>query len=152
MRWVSPHTKLKQKMEDIKRKFLENCLLGVIKFKDSYDFYLMPIAWWILNYRKYDPEYEPSNWEAEYRNNILNVTDGEIENFVKAIEVDRLTVEDVISAISAIPPEYTRIVFLLILIISYSSVDFMILNWKGIFLMKAGKVSRETLLSFCRKL
>lgn len=49
-------------MKNLKERLEDNYLLGGIKFKSKYNIYLMPIAWWILNYKKYDPDYNPDEW------------------------------------------------------------------------------------------
>jgi hypothetical protein len=76
-------------MDDIKRKFYENYLLGAIKYQGDYNFYLMPIAWWILNYHKYNPNYDATKREEPFRNNVLNVTDSKIDDFVESIDSKR---------------------------------------------------------------
>src|SRR5688572_30218055 len=94
-------------MENLLKRFEENYLLGCIKSHGQYTLYLMPIAWWILNYEKYDPEYPlkhksvsyesgygPSKPEPIFRDNILNVSDGEIEAYLNSIKEDELSIKD----------------------------------------------------------
>lgn len=50
----------------------------------------MPLAKWILNHFKYSPSYNPYEWEYVFRGNILNVTDENVRDFVKAIAVDKI--------------------------------------------------------------
>lgn len=72
----------------------------------------MPIAYWILNYEKYDPEHDPSEYKSVFRDNILNVTDDRIEDFFKAVANYTLYLNDEIkSEIKSILPEYKRIQF-----------------------------------------
>jgi hypothetical protein len=99
-------------MPDIKRKFNENYLVGCIKHKGVLNVYLMPIAYWILNHEKYDPEYDPSKSKSVFRDNILNVTHDKIEDFVKSVAKYLLNLDDEIkSEIKSTPPEYKRIQF-----------------------------------------
>ncbi|WP_298738823.1 hypothetical protein [uncultured Chitinophaga sp.] len=76
---------------NIKQKFEENFILGCIKYNDQCSLYLMPIAYWILNYKKYDPTYDPSKWDFVFRNNILIVSDESIDQFMTAIQADKVT-------------------------------------------------------------
>ena len=54
----------------------------------------MPLAWWILNYAKYDPGFEPEKDGSGFRNNILNVPDDEIPNFIESIKDDMIDLDD----------------------------------------------------------
>lgn len=74
---------------DLKEKIEYGYLLGIIKYRDFFNFYLMPIAYWILNIQKYDPDYKPEDWSYIFRNNIENVVDQEIDNFIEAIKEDQ---------------------------------------------------------------
>lgn len=79
--------------ENIKNSYLFGC----VKYKDKFSFYLMPIAYWVLNYAKYDPEYTPNDWEEgiAFRDDILNVDDSNIEPFIESIKVDKIDVDSV---------------------------------------------------------
>ncbi len=111
-------------MEDLKQRFENNYLLGCIKHLGQYELYLMPIAWWILNHEKYDPEYHskrksvsfetgygPSKPEPIFRDNILNVTDERIEDYLSSIKEDKLIFEDLKSILTDISEEYRQIYF-----------------------------------------
>ena len=67
-------------------------LLGCVKYKGNFSFYLMPIAYWILNYAKYDPGYNPHDCKDGnvFRDDILNVSDKNIEGFFQSIKVDKI--------------------------------------------------------------
>lgn len=54
----------------------------------------MPIAWWILNYKKYDPTFRSEDWGSVFRGNVLNVTNKDIMNFFNAIENDRVDINE----------------------------------------------------------
>ncbi|WP_343696904.1 hypothetical protein [Flavobacterium sp.] len=77
--------------ENIKNSYLFGC----VKYKNEFSFYLMPIAYWILNHLTYDPEYNPDDWEFVFRGNILNVNDNNIDPFIKYIEVDKIDIDSV---------------------------------------------------------
>jgi hypothetical protein len=80
-------------MSDTIKENIENSyLFGCVKYKSIYSFYLMPVAYWILNYAKYDRSYNPNDWNDEdvFRDDILNVEDKNIERFIQAIQVDKI--------------------------------------------------------------
>lgn len=64
-----------------------------------------------MNYKKYDPSYNPNDWTDVYRENILNVTDDKIDGFLKSIEQDRLSLDEVQLLGNDIPHEYLHINF-----------------------------------------
>lgn len=67
-----------------------NALLGCIKFEGNYYFYLMPVAWWILDYKKYDPKNSKED-NFNFRNNIFVVTNENVDFFMKSIEDDKIS-------------------------------------------------------------
>jgi hypothetical protein len=90
-------------MIDLKGKLEDNYILGCVRYHGEYGLYLMPLAWWILNYAKYDPSFNPTEENSDFRKNILNVSDGEIDNFIQAIQEDRINLDDLMHALSASP-------------------------------------------------
>jgi hypothetical protein len=78
---------------DIDQKIKAGYLLGCIRHKGHYNFYFMPMALWIINYSKYDPTYNPDDWDSIYRDNILTVTDDNVDSFMRAIDIDRINHE-----------------------------------------------------------
>jgi len=85
-------------MADTIQENIDNSyLFGCVKYKENYTFYLMPIAYWILNHIAYDPTYNPDDWKDGFifRDNILNVEDDNIELFIQAIEVDKIDIDTV---------------------------------------------------------
>lgn len=98
-------------MNDLKYRFENNYLLGCIRYKEAYNIYLMPIAWWILNYKKYDPGYNPQDWQDVYRDNILNVSKDVVDDFIRSIEVDKVDFTEFSMAIRDIPLKYKRLYF-----------------------------------------
>lgn len=81
--------------EIIKEKVDNSYLFGCIKYKGYFRFYLMPIAYWIINYDKYDPSYNLYRRESNFRNNVLIVNDDNIHLFIEAIKVDEITLEEI---------------------------------------------------------
>lgn len=76
--------------KNIQENINNNFLLGSIKYQGLYKFYLMPLAYWILNYEKYDPTYNPNDWEFVFRDNILNVVDINVTSFLNSIKEDEV--------------------------------------------------------------
>ena len=79
---------------EIQKNLDNSYLFGCVKYKNDYSFYLMPIAYWILNYAKYDPAYNPDDWKdgIVFRDDILNVNDDNIGRFIQAIQVDKIDI------------------------------------------------------------
>jgi hypothetical protein len=98
-------------MIDLMYRFENNYLLGCVKYKGKYNIYLMPIAWWILNYEKYDPGYNPTDWKDIFRDNILNVSEDAVEDFMKSIEADRIDLTELPMLVAKIPGKYMRLRF-----------------------------------------
>lgn len=98
-------------MKSIKQRLEENYILGCIKHQNEYQFYLMPIAWWILNHEKYDPNYNPNDWQYIFRNNVFNVTDDQFDQFFESISEDQISISEVKSIIKNFSEEYSEITF-----------------------------------------
>jgi hypothetical protein len=90
-------------MSAIKKKLENHYLFGCIKHNESYMLYLMPIAYWILNYKKYNPSYDPKEWEFVFRGDVLNVNDSSIKDFMRAIDVDKIEPVELQSVHESIP-------------------------------------------------
>jgi len=71
-----------------------NSLLGCIYSNGNYNFYLMPVAWWILDYKKYDPEHSSDN-NSQFRNNIYTLTESNKNQFIESIKEDKISIEDI---------------------------------------------------------
>lgn len=80
--------------QTIREKLDYHYLAGAIRFGDSYSFYLMPIAYWILNYGKYDRSFEARNKGFVFRGNVYNVEDNKIGAFLNAISEDKISNEE----------------------------------------------------------
>ena len=129
-------------MNSIKKRLDDNYLLGVIKHENISSIYLMPIAWWILNYGKYDPHYNPDLWEEVFRNHIYNVKDENIDLFLESIEGDKLSSNEIILAKTQYPNDLITLYFFIdldkkIFINRFSDVELEEYlpdeSWKGIF-------------------
>lgn len=97
-------------MTDLVNKLNTDYLIGCIKFRDSYFLYALPLGWWILNYDKYDPGFRSQPESVNFRNGVLTVTDPEVENFLKAIENDKVSPRDFKLAVD-VPAENKRLKF-----------------------------------------
>lgn len=89
----------------IKERIENDYLFGGIKLNNTVEVYLMPIAWWILNYKMYDPFYDPNAWKEAFRDHIYNVTDDQIDKFVFSIKDDKLSLNDSVSLVNEISIE-----------------------------------------------
>ena len=74
----------------LENKLKNNFLFGCVKYKNDYQLYLMPLAYWILNCPKYDPTYDPNEWDFVFRDNVLILTDDNYEKFIQAISIDKI--------------------------------------------------------------
>jgi hypothetical protein len=101
-------------MKTIIERLEQDFLLGFVKYNDTYELYLMPLGYWILNYKKYDPTYNPDDWEFIYRDSILNVTEHEIEAFMNAINQDRISLSELNKVLSANPERKFDYIYILI--------------------------------------
>ncbi|MBS1605211.1 MAG: hypothetical protein JST42_21285 [Bacteroidetes bacterium] len=63
-----------------------------------------------MNYDKYDPGFRFQAESSNFRNGVLNVTDSEIENFLMAIDNDKVGPRDFKLAVDA-PAESKRLKF-----------------------------------------
>jgi hypothetical protein len=80
----------------LQEKIGDNYLLGAIKRKNSVRYFLEPIAYWILDYSKYDPEYIiTSDDESPFRKGVLKLNDSNSSQFVEAFKEDEVIKEDI---------------------------------------------------------
>lgn len=96
---------------EIINKVEENYLFGCIKYNQVFNFYLMPLAYWILNYKKYDPNYNPEKWSFVFRDNILNVLDKDVALYLRAIKIDKLNIFEFENSMKNIPSNYRVLYF-----------------------------------------
>jgi hypothetical protein len=94
-------------VKTIEQKILENYILGCIKYDENYNFYLMPIAWWVLNYIKYSPSIlENKERKNNFRNGVLNVTDDNHIKYLLSIENDKISEKELSEIIEIIDKKY----------------------------------------------
>lgn len=98
-------------MKSVEQRLQENYIVGCIKYKNTYHFYLMPIAWWILNYEKYSPSILQDVSRQDFRSGALNVTNDKLEPFLTAILEDQISIPEVKSIIEDFSEEYSEILF-----------------------------------------
>lgn len=98
-------------MKSIQQRLDENYIPGCIKYKGEYQLYLMPIAWWILNYAKYSPSILEDISRQNFRNGALNITDDKIDLFFISISEDQISIPEVKSMMEHFPEEYSKITF-----------------------------------------
>jgi uncharacterized protein YpiB (UPF0302 family) len=96
-------------MKSIEQRILEDYILGCMKYENNYNFYLMPIAWWILNYIKYSPSIlEDNERRKNFRNGVLIVTNENHKDFFASIEEDKIMENELLEIIRNISPKYSE--------------------------------------------
>lgn len=98
-------------MKSIQQRLDENYIPGCIKYQNEYQFYLMPIAWWILNYAKYSPSILEDISRQNFRNGAFNITDDKIDPFLMSVSEDQISIQEVKGMIENFPEEYSAIIF-----------------------------------------
>ena len=69
-------------------------LLGCIKWKNSYHFYMSDITLWILNYAMYDPG--SVEHVGEFKNGILNVDNNSIAPYLEYASSDKINTAELV--------------------------------------------------------
>jgi hypothetical protein len=98
-------------MKSIKQRLEEDYLAGCIKYGDEYHFYLMPLAWWILNYEKYSPSILNDVKRQSFRNGVLNVSQQRINDYFDSISDDKITPKEIIDNFKNVSEEFAQIYF-----------------------------------------
>ncbi|RYE55748.1 MAG: hypothetical protein EOP48_09545 [Sphingobacteriales bacterium] len=80
--------------KSLKQRVETDYLIGCIKYKSAYQFYLMPLAWWILDYQTYDPSILQED-KFDFRDGIYCVSDNKIEGYLSSISEDRISFSEV---------------------------------------------------------
>jgi hypothetical protein len=70
------------KLEDID----SDDLIGAVKYKANWRFFICTVAEWILDYSTYDPSFSPSHSKVVFRNNLLKVDEVNVSQFLEAIQ------------------------------------------------------------------
>jgi len=99
-------------MKSIQERLKENYILGCIKYKNGYQFYLMAIAWWIIDYATYDPSILLED-RYNFRNGIYTVTDDKIKEYLDSISEDEISLMEVKNILENFKEENHEITFLI---------------------------------------
>ena len=117
-------------MKKLKKRIEEDYLLGCIRYEQKDLLYLMPLAWWILNYTDYSPDEEAINLESGFvfRDNIYNVSDDKIETFINSIKEDQVSISELIKIKNSLPEEFLKFQFFIdfdkkVFISSFTEID-----------------------------
>jgi hypothetical protein len=70
-------------------------LLGAVCHRQHWRFYSGTIAEWILDYRAYDPAYDPSAWPTPFRNNLLTVSPDDAAAFQESMAPQEQSLDEV---------------------------------------------------------
>jgi hypothetical protein len=70
-------------------------LLGAIKLKGNITYYLSPIAYWIMDYKSYDPDYNPNEHSDIFRDNLLQVNTDNADLFLRAMQRDLVEIDTI---------------------------------------------------------
>ncbi len=98
-------------MKSIQQRLDENYIPGCIRHQKKYRLYIMPIAWWILNYAKYSPSILEDTTRQNFRNGAFNVNDDQIHSFFMSISEDQISISEVKNIIENFRKEYSGITF-----------------------------------------
>jgi len=99
-----------QLMKTLEQRLDENYIAGCIKHRNQFQFYLMPIAWWILDYQTHDPSILQQD-EFNFRDGIYNVTDDKIEDYLGSISIDNISLSEMKYIQENFAEEYSRLTF-----------------------------------------
>ncbi|MCU0432815.1 MAG: hypothetical protein MUC87_05125 [Bacteroidia bacterium] len=81
----------------IENRVNNHYLLGAIKANNDVRYYMAPIAWWILDYPKYDPSIlNVKDSEFNFRENLLVVRPSDKEHFLEVMQEDYVDIKDVL--------------------------------------------------------
>ena len=75
-------------------------MIGAVKNHFQWRFFAGTIAEWILDYSSYDPSYDPKKSRAVFRNNLLQVNEGNADAFCNSMETHELFSEDILNLVS----------------------------------------------------
>ncbi len=79
----------------IEEKTEQHYLLGYINHPNESFYCLAPIAYWIFNYSKFDPEDDQS--DLSFRNGIYDINDKNISSFIEEMKKDEIAKEEIIN-------------------------------------------------------
>jgi len=70
-------------------------LLGAIRYKSDWRFFLCTVAEWILDYASYDPGHNTFQSQFVFRNNLFTINEENFSDFLEAIQEYELCLSDV---------------------------------------------------------
>lgn len=78
------------------KEFLKTCinigeLLGCIKYKNEYHFYMTDITSYTLNYKEYDPEIESR--DPNFKKGLLNITEENKSKYLEYLKDEYFSIE-----------------------------------------------------------
>lgn len=83
-------------MMTIIERIKNDYLLGAVKLNGKVRYFLEPIAYWIMDYKSYDPEYRASeNDTTPFRNNILTVDSSNAFEYIEALKEDEVSLTEI---------------------------------------------------------
>ena len=59
---------------------------GVVRLRGNVHYIPGVLAEWILDYRSYDPAYDPAEWQAEFRAGLLTVSPDDGDAYLRALQ------------------------------------------------------------------
>lgn len=97
-------------MKSIKQRLEEDYILGCIRYKNEHQFFIMPVAWWVLDYPKYSPSILIQDI-YNFRNGVYIVKDNRIVDYLNSIAEDKISLSEVKNIMENFDEEYSRITF-----------------------------------------
>jgi hypothetical protein len=125
----------------IDQKIEANYLLGAVRVNGRVMFYMNPIAYWIMDTKSYDPGYDASGSPGPlFRDGVFIVDSHNVNLFLKAIEPDSVSLEDIIGNLPLLGEEL-NLFFLIdfnsrLFVNGYADIEiekYIPEDWKGIF-------------------
>jgi hypothetical protein len=74
----------------------EGKLIAAVKYRGDWVFLLGTIGELILDYRKYDPDFNPREYPSIYRGDMLTVNESNAEGFLAVMNEYRLSIEQLL--------------------------------------------------------
>lgn len=85
-----------------------NQILGMITLNGVTSFYLGEPAEWVMDYQKYDPTYNPQDWNYIFRGNILYVDENNAQSFIDTMGEYQLKEDEIESFLQEFDDEDIR--------------------------------------------
>lgn len=99
---------------EITKRLQEDHLLGVVKIGGGFIFFLQPVACWIMNQKKYDPDFRPEDWlNLVFRNNIYEVNSENSSEFLEAMSDGKIDVSEIEEYLNSSDKQQMPLLFLI---------------------------------------